>query len=136
MSAARRLQPARRLIAAALLALLFTQWAALVHSVVHAPVGSVPAVVHAPVRGMHAEVHAPGGEAQAVEVHEHAPAFGHAAGSAACELLDHLLIGQATASGQDELAQPTGDCRPLLPAQRVAESRPPGLPPARGPPQA
>ncbi|MFM7531630.1 MAG: hypothetical protein ACKO5J_03895 [Rubrivivax sp.] len=68
---------ARRLIAVALLALVLGQWTALAHSIGHA---------HLP------------DDAAAPAVDDHG-AWGHQAGTQACQLVDHLLSGQAAGGG-------------------------------------
>jgi hypothetical protein len=65
----------RRLIAVALFAMLLGQWAALAHSIGHAQAQDV--VAHS-VDGDHAH-----------------DTWGHQAGTSACDLVDHLLTGQA-----------------------------------------
>lgn len=66
----------RRLIGVALLAMLLGQWTALVHSIDHARAHEF---VEQSVDGSHA----------------HDDAWGHRAGTSACDLVDHLLTGQA-----------------------------------------
>jgi hypothetical protein len=67
-----------RLIGVALLAMLLGQWSVLVHSIDHARAHEV---VEQSVDGDHA--------------HDHDHAWGHHAGTPTCQLVDHLLVGQA-----------------------------------------
>lgn len=72
MNTLRHRNATRRLVGLALLALLLAQWTALAHAIAHAP--------------LHA------GAAVAANA---GAAWGHHAGTPACHLVDHLLIGQA-----------------------------------------
>lgn len=69
----------RRLVGVALLAMWLGQWSILAHAIGHA-------------RGSEAASHAVDGE------HAHDAAWGHQAGTSACDLVDHLLTGQAPGS--------------------------------------
>lgn len=105
----------RRLIGVALLAWVMGQWTVLSHSIAHAQ----------PV---------PGVESSADSNH----VWGHAAGTSACHIVDHLLAGQAPAGDP-----PTPPCRPIA-AMRMAVPPVPSIGPgpasrayqARGPPRA
>ena len=97
----------RRLVCAAWLVLLLAQWAALVHAVAHAPRAHAGAVSQGDV-----------------------DAYGHRADSAACQLIDHLLTGQAAGVPMDAATAAPGGCEPLLPVQLVVAARP--LRPAAG----
>jgi hypothetical protein len=114
MNTPRLRNAARRLIGVALLALLVGQWTALAHSIGHA---------HLPARAT-------------LSVDDH-DAWGHEAGAPSCQLVDHLLVGQATG----------GDPAPLLwlpPAATLLAAPAPSIAPgpasrafeARGPPRA
>ena len=114
MNSRRHRNAARRLIGAALLALLLGQWTALVHSIAHARM--------------------PTGAAVSAEYDD---AWGHHAGPPACQLVDHLLVGQA--AGGEPSSVPT------LPVAAIRVAAPdPSMGPgpasrayeARGPPPA
>ena len=62
-----------RLVGAALIALLLTQWVALSHAIAHTPLGAAGVVT--------------------IEDDGH---WGHNAGAPACALIDHLLIGESS----------------------------------------
>ena len=105
---------ARRIVGAALLAVLLAQWAALVHTVLHGP-------VHA---GVVIQGHA-------------AESSNHAAGSPVCQLFDHLLVAQTGGGKQPQVAGPQWSTAvppwallPALHCQAVQGYE------ARGPPQA
>lgn len=68
----------RRLVGVALLALLLAQWTALAHAWAHGP--------------LHISGHISGQPAAEAEADV---TWDHDAGSSACQLVDHLLIGQA-----------------------------------------
>lgn len=118
MNLPRQSNATRRLIGVSLLALLLGQWAVLAHSIGH---GHRPAVA-----------------AVAVDDHkqEH-DSWGHHAGTPTCQLVDHLLVGQATGGepapalwlppAASQLAAPASSISPG-PASRAYE--------ARGPPEA
>lgn len=81
MNLPRHLQATRRLIGVMLLALLCAQWVALSHAIGHVDWPASAARL---------------ATAAATDDHAHDNrAWGHDAGTAACELLDHLLAGQA-----------------------------------------
>lgn len=108
----------RRLIGAALLALLLGQWAVIAHSIGHAHRPAVAAVTD----GHHD--------------HDH-DAWGHHAGTPTCQLLDHLLVGQAAGGEPAPL-------RWMAPAATLLAAPAPSITPgpawrafeARGPPRA
>lgn len=105
----------RRFIGVALLAWLMGQWTVLAHAIEHAQ--GVPGV-ESPAEGD--------------------AAWGHAAGAAACHIVDHLLTGQAPAA-----EPPTPPCGPIAdrrlavpaPASRLPDAAPSAYE-ARGPPRA
>ena len=114
MNPLRHRNAARRLIGAALLALLLGQWAVLAHSIAHA--------------------RTPAGAAVSANTDD---AWSHHAGTPACHLVDHLLVGQA--AGAEPVSIP---CLP--PAARQVAAPAPSIGPgpasrayeARGPPRA
>ena len=114
MNRLRHIDIVRRLIGAALLSLMLGQGMALVHAIEHA---NVPTAV--------------------ADADDADHAWGHLAGSSACHLLDHLLVGQAPG---DEYAGPPCVPTPALPL--VAPPPPICCGPAprpyeaRGPPRA
>lgn len=108
----------RRLIGVVLLAMWLGQWSALAHSIAHA--GSHE-IVARPVDGEH-------------DHGDHG--WGHQAGTSACDLVDHLLTGQAPG------CEPTAVLRlppETLPIAAGAASNAPGprarVYEARGPPR-
>ena len=113
-TAATRPASLRRLIGAALLALLVAQWTAIVHAVAHAPSASA-----------------------VVTIQGDGDRYGHRADSAACQLIDHLLTGQAPGMPTGAATGAIPGSEPLLPAHGVlVATRPLRLQPARGPPPA
>lgn len=104
----------RRLIGVALLALLVGQWTALAHSIGHAH--------------LHAQA------AESIDDHD---AWGHQAGTPDCQLVDHLLVGQAAGGNPAPLLR-------LPPAAKLLAAPAPSIRPgpasrayeARGPPRA
>lgn len=105
---------ARRLIGVAMLALLVGQWAALAHSIGHAqrPAQAAPTV------------------------HDH-DAWGHQAGTPNCQLVDHLLLGQATGGEPASLpCLPPVATRLAAPAPSIAPGPASWAFEARGPPRA
>lgn len=114
MNSPRLRNAARRLIGAVLLALLVGQWTALAHSIGHA--------------------HLPAQAALAVDDHD---AWGHPVGSPSCQLVDHLLVGQA--AGGDPapvLRLPPAAALPAAPAASIAPGPAARAFEARGPPRA
>lgn len=74
----------RRLVAASLLALLLSQWLALLHAVEHGPrTATESPVAQAGAASAHAHDDA--------HAHAHDGVWGHGAGDAACQLVDQLL---------------------------------------------
>ena len=103
-----------RLLGAALLALLLAQWTALAHTIAHAPLAASMASA---------------GDAQGP--------WGHEAESAACELVDHLLLGHPTLGTPSALAWLRPEA--LLaeaPKSRLVRSGKRQAYEARGPPRA
>ena len=104
----------RRWIGVAVLALLMAQWTALGHALSHAP-GRTAAL------------------AQADDPH----GWHHGAGASACQLVDHLLVGQATGGEPPALAlAPRGaHVAPVAPTPAAAQRALTAYE-ARGPPRA
>jgi hypothetical protein len=106
---------ARRWIGVAVLALLLAQWTALGHAFSHASWRSPTAV------------------AQADDAH----GWSHSAGSSACQLVDQLLVGQATGGDPPVLCVVlTGATAAPLAPSRAPAQRPLAAYDARGPPRA
>ncbi len=132
-------QRARRVISLALLALLVSQFGALVHAVVHAPLlvgnqaqvqwaASSQAPVHAPAEGA-AHTHAATGDGAATDEHR--------AGSPVCQVVDHLLFGQAPGGPDVQvLAMVWATSAPQHGSAPITPARPTQAYEARGPPRA
>lgn len=114
MNTPRLRNAARRLVGVALLALLLGQWTALAHSVVHA--------------------HLPAQASLTVDDHD---AWGHQAGTPNCQLVDHLLVGQAAAGAPAPLlGVPPALTLPAALAPSIAPGPASRAFEARGPPRA
>jgi hypothetical protein len=108
----------RRLVGVALLALVLGQWTMLAHAIAHARTAAV--VEHA-----------------AGVDQDHSHGWGHDAGTPVCDLVDHLLTGQAPGVSHEAV-------RCLPPAAALAATAAPSEAPgpfapayeARGPPRA
>lgn len=110
----RHLNATRCLVGVALLALLLGQWAVLAHSIAHARTPAVAAVF---VESDHA--------------------WGHHAGTPACQLVDHLLTGQAPGGEATSAAGlPPGALRVAAPAPSIGPGPVSRAYEARGPPWA
>ena len=123
MNLPRHLQATRRLIGVMLLTLACAQWAALSHAIGHADRPATAAGL---------------ATAAATDEHGHGESvWGHDAGTPTCELLDHLLVGQAAGGKPAPLVT-------LLPATVLPAAPAPSITPgplqrayeARGPPRA
>jgi hypothetical protein len=114
MTTPRLRNAARRLVGAALLALLVGQWTALAHSVAHARL-----------------------PAQAAMSVDKPDAWAHRAGTPSCQLVDHLLVGQmAGADPAGLLRAPPAATRLTAPAPSISPCSASRAYEARGPPRA
>lgn len=105
---------AHRLIGVALLALLLGQWTVLAHSIAHARM--------------------PADAAASADADD---AFGHDAGTPACHLIDHLLLGQAAGGERASVASLTLTAtRVTAPAPLIGPGPASQAYEARGPPGA
>jgi hypothetical protein len=103
-----------RLVGAALLALLLTQWTALTHAIAHAPLSA--------------------GHVVAVAGDEH---WDHEAGSSSCALIDHLLLGGSAGSDPPAMPRVQPDAAPwATPSLPIACAATLRAYEARGPPWA
>ncbi len=105
---------ARRIVGVLLLALWLGQWSLLAHSIAHA----LPS-------------------AMAVAASDTDTAWGHDAGTTACHLVDHLLLGQAPGGQPPSVAcLPAAVLRLSAPAASAAPGPVAAAYDARGPPRA